>query len=147
LYRSLVRDRQVAAECTAFTFDLSKGSDLLVLDVTARPEASAEQLESEVHAVVDDIATNGARPEELERALAVIETEFLAAMQVAADRADKLSMFATYFRNPELVNDQLRRYTSVDLAAVNDFMTGNLVPANRAALLYVPRPDAHQDRA
>ena len=34
LHRALVRERQVAAEATAFTFDLSKGSDLLVVDVT-----------------------------------------------------------------------------------------------------------------
>src|SRR5258708_38897077 len=36
LYRRLVRERQVASEAQAFTFDLSKGSDLLVVDVTAR---------------------------------------------------------------------------------------------------------------
>jgi len=38
LKRRLVREREVAAETTAFTFDLAKGSDLLVVDVTARPE-------------------------------------------------------------------------------------------------------------
>ena len=34
--------RQVAAEATAFTYDLTKGSDLLVVDVTARPGVAAE---------------------------------------------------------------------------------------------------------
>ena len=38
LYRSLVRERQVAADAAAFTFDLAKGADLLIVDVTARPE-------------------------------------------------------------------------------------------------------------
>ena len=33
----MVRDRQIASDATAFTFDLPKGSDLLVVDVTARP--------------------------------------------------------------------------------------------------------------
>ena len=37
LHRRLVRERQVAAEAQAFTYDLAKGSDLLVVDVTARP--------------------------------------------------------------------------------------------------------------
>jgi len=45
LKRRLVREREVAAETTAFTFDLAKGSDLLVVDVTARPGIPAEQLE------------------------------------------------------------------------------------------------------
>ena len=41
LYRSLVRERQIAADASAFTFDLAKGSDLLIVDVTARPETIA----------------------------------------------------------------------------------------------------------
>jgi zinc protease len=44
LYRSLVREQQIAADATAFTFDLAKGADLLVTDVTARPETSPDQL-------------------------------------------------------------------------------------------------------
>src|SRR5439155_22292387 len=55
LYRHLVRDRQVAAEAQAFTFDLAKGSDLLVVDVTARPGVSADQLEQEVASELDVI--------------------------------------------------------------------------------------------
>jgi zinc protease len=46
LYKTLVRDRQVAAEAQAFTYDLTRGSDLLVVDVTARPGVSGERLVS-----------------------------------------------------------------------------------------------------
>src|SRR5256885_16733802 len=53
LYRRLVRERQVAAEAQAFTYDLTKGSDLLVVDVTARPPLPAATLEREVADVND----------------------------------------------------------------------------------------------
>ena len=53
LQRALVRERQVAAEASAFTFDLAKGADLLVVDVTARPGIGAEQLEQEVVREID----------------------------------------------------------------------------------------------
>src|SRR3979411_908873 len=53
LHRALVREQQIAAEAQAFTYDLSKGSDLLVLDVTARPETSVERLELAVDAQMD----------------------------------------------------------------------------------------------
>jgi predicted Zn-dependent peptidase len=139
LYRALVREKQIAAEANAFTFDLSKGSDLLIADVTARPEVAADQLESEVNRVVDGLLTDKPREEELQRALALVETEFLTAMQVAADRADKLSMFATYFRNPELANEQVERYRAVTVQDIHRFADHYLVPNNRAALLYVPR--------
>ena len=139
LYRTLVREKQVAAESNAFTFDLSKGTDLLVADVTARPEVTADQLELEVNEVVDDLTRSRVSEDELGRALALVETEFLASMQIAADRADKLSMFATYFRDPSLVNEQVNKYRAVTLSDVHTFVEDHLTRANRASLIYVPR--------
>jgi predicted Zn-dependent peptidase len=142
LHRSLVRERQVAAEAHAFTFDLSKGSDLLVIDVTARPEVNAEELERAVVDEVDRLVADGVTPEEVDRAIALIQTEFVAAMQSAGERADKLSMFATYFGEPRLVNEQLDRYRDVSAGRVNAFVRECLVEDNRAFLFYVPRHGA-----
>ena len=139
LYRTLVRDQQVAAEAQAFTYDLAKGSDLLVLDVTARPETTVEQLEEAVHAELDRMIADGVTADEVARVVTLIETEMVAALQSASDRADKLSMFATYFRDPGLVNRQAERYRAVTVEQVNAFARERLGPDNRAALLYVPR--------
>jgi zinc protease len=141
LHRALVRERQVAAEATAFTFDLPKGSDLLVVDVTARPGVDAETLEREVVREIDALQTEGVTDGEVERALALIETDFIASMQAAGDRADKLSMFATYFGDPRLLNEQVERYRNVTSADVNAFIRQRLGPDNRASLLYVPREE------
>jgi zinc protease len=142
LYRRLVRERQVASDAQAFTFDLSKGSDLLVVDVTARQGIPAELLEQEVAQEIDVIYRDGVQAEEVERAIAVIESDIVRSMQSAGDRADRLSMFATYFRKPELVNEQPDRYRAVSTAAVNAFIRARLGDNNRASLLYVPQDDA-----
>jgi predicted Zn-dependent peptidase len=142
LYRRLVRERQVASDAQAFTFDLSKGSDLLVVDVTARQGIPAELLEQEVALEIDVIYRDGVQAEEVERAIAVIESDIVRSMQSAGDRADRLSMFATYFRKPELVNEQPDRYRAVSTAAVNAFIRARLGENNRASLLYVPQDDA-----
>jgi predicted Zn-dependent peptidase len=63
-------------------------------------------------------------------------------MQSASDRADKLSMFATYFRKPEMVNEQIAEYQAVSSEAVNRFVKERFVQENRAMLLYVPRETA-----
>lgn len=139
LHRSLVRDRQIAAEATAFTFDLPKGSDLLVVDVTARPGIDADTLEREVTREIDDLQRTGVTDGEVARALALIETDFVTSMQAAGDRADKLSMFATYFGDPSLLNAQVDRYRSVRASDVNAFIQQRLGPDNRASLLYIPR--------
>ena len=139
LYRALVRDQQVAAEAQAFTYDLAKGSDLLVIDVTARPETSVEQLEESVHVELDRMATGDVTPAEVARVVTLIETELVASLQSASERADKLSLFATYFGDPHLVNRQADRYRAVTAEQVNAFARARLVRENRASLLYVPR--------
>ena len=139
LHRALVREQQVAAEATAFTYDLAKGNDLLVVDVTARPETSGAVLEAAVHAELDRMIATGVTAEEVARAVALIETDLVTGLQSAGDRADRLSMFATYFGDPGLVNVQAAQYRSVTAEQVNAFACERLVLTNRANLLYVPR--------
>ena len=139
LHRRLVREHQLAAEAQSFTYDLTKGSDLLVLDVTARPETSSEELERAVHDEVDRLRDGGVTPDEVARAITLIETELIVSLQSAGDRADKLSLFATYFGDPSLVNVQAARYREVTADRVNAFARARLGPDNRASLLYVPR--------
>jgi predicted Zn-dependent peptidase len=148
LHRTLVRERQIASEATAFTFDLPKGSDLLVVDITARPGIDAEVLEREVAKEIDVLQANGVDSTEVERAVALIETDFISSMQAAGERADKLSLFATYFGDPRLLNEQVDRYRSVTADQVNAFVRSRLGTDNRASLLYLPREgDAENSEA
>jgi predicted Zn-dependent peptidase len=139
LYKALVRDQQVAADAQAFTYDLAKGSDLLVVDVTARPETTVGQLEASVHAELDRLVSEGVTAAEIARVVTLIETELVASLQSASERADKLSMFATYFGDPRLVNQQADRYRAVTVEQVNAFVRERLGRDNRASLLFVPR--------
>jgi predicted Zn-dependent peptidase len=138
--RRLVRERRIASDATAFTFDLAKGADILVADVTAHPEVSADVLEAEVAREIDDVYRNGVSGAEVERAVALIETGFVSAMQSAGDRADRLSMFATFFGDPSLANEQTDHYREVTAEDVNRFARERLGEDNRVSLLYVPRP-------
>jgi predicted Zn-dependent peptidase len=142
LYRSLVREKQIAADASAFTFDLAKGSDLLIIDVTARPDVSAEQLEDAVDSEIDAIVQNGVSDEEVERAVALIQTDMTAALQSASERADRLSMFATLLGDPRLINEQPDKYRAVTSSAVSTFTKERMLKENRAKLIYVPgRPE------
>jgi predicted Zn-dependent peptidase len=140
LQRALVRERQIAVDATAFTFDLPTGSDLLIVDVTARPEISSDRLEAEVGAEIDRIHERGVTQREVDRAVTLIETDFVSSMQQASERADHVSKFATYCGDPSLVNVQTKRYRAVTAAQVTAFAAERLGVANRASLLYVPRP-------
>jgi zinc protease len=136
--RALVREREIASEATAFTFDLAKGADLLIADVTARPGVSAEALEAEVVREIDRVRTEGVTDDEVQRGVALLETALVSSLQSAGDRADKLSMFATYLGDPGLVNEQTERYQRVTAAQVSQLAREILAEDNRASLVYVP---------
>jgi zinc protease len=147
LHRSLVRERQIAAEASAFTFDLAKGTDLLVVDVTARPETGFAQLEEEVEREIDLLHEDGISELEVKRSVALIETDLVASLQSAGERADRLSMFATYFNRPELINEQADRYREVTAQRVNDLIAERFGQDNRASLLYVPKEGVESEDA
>jgi predicted Zn-dependent peptidase len=139
LHRSLVRERQIAADASTFTFDLAKGTDILVADVMARPETTPEQLEEELGKEIDRFMNEGSSEIELNRAVALIQTDMLTALQSASERADRLSMFATFFGSPELLNEQSEKYRAVTTQQVNEFASSYLGRNNRATLLFVPK--------
>jgi predicted Zn-dependent peptidase len=148
LEQSLVRKQRIASQASAFTYDLAKGSDLLVIDATAHPEVTPEQLEAAVLAELDLMHRDGVTDVEVQRARALIETSFVTSMQSAAERADQLSRFATYFGDATLINDQVARYGATTTAAVSALARERLGPDNRALLLYVPSEEQpHPARA
>ncbi|MEP6690620.1 MAG: pitrilysin family protein [Gemmatimonadaceae bacterium] len=145
LHRALVRERQISSEVNAFTYDLAKGADMLVVDATARPEVTSDALEASVNAELDIVHETGVTAEETARAIALIETGFVSAMQSAGERADRLSMFATYFGDASRINEEVDRYRAVTAARVTAFARARLGHVNRASLLYVPREAAESE--
>jgi zinc protease len=139
LETALVRDQAIATSANAYTYDLTKGSDLLVIDVTARPGVDPTALEAAVEGEVDRMITEGVGEAECRRALALLETAWVAELQSAGSRADALSKFATYHDDPTLLNAELARYAAVSAEEVTVAARRYLVAENRATLLYVPQ--------
>jgi predicted Zn-dependent peptidase len=147
LEQSLVRRQRIASQASAFTYDLAKASDLLVVDATAHPGVTPEQLEAAVLAELDLIAEQGVTDDEVTRARALIETSFVTSMQSAAERADQLSRFATYFGDATLVNTQVARYAATTAAAVSAIARERLGADNRVVLVYVPADEPPAETA
>ncbi len=145
LSRALVREQRIAAEAGAFTFDLAKGTDLLVCDVSGHPETDGAALEAAVHAVLDRVVAEGIAPSEVARALALVETGFAEGLQSAGHRADLLSRYTTYFGDPGQINTVLDRYRTITVEQINALARERLVRANRAVLRYEPSDAAVED--
>jgi predicted Zn-dependent peptidase len=138
MYRRLVRETQVAQDVAAFTLPLVGGASVLAGWVTARPESDAATVERMFHEETDRIASELVTDDELVRARALIESAELGALSRVEEIADRLSMYATYFDRPELVNEQLERYLAVDATAIRDAAARVFREDNRAVITYVP---------
>lgn len=145
LHRELVRRQRVASAATAFTFDLTKGSDLLVADVTAHAGVSIERLEEAVVGEIDRAVRDGVTETEINRVKSLIATDAVQSLQSAAGRADTISKFTTYFGDPDLVNHELRKYWAVEAEEVCAYMAAHLGADNRISLAYVPGSPARED--
>ena len=142
LYRSLVREQQVAQDVTTFAFPLVGGSAIFTIWVTARPGVAPAMLEAALWAEVERLTAEGPTEDELERVRNLHAAGVESSLERISERADRLSMFACLFDQPERINAEVSRYAGVDAARVRDGMAASLRPDNRVVLTYVPAESA-----
>ena len=142
LYQSLVREQQVAQDVTTFAFPLVGGSAIFTIWVTARPGIAPARLEAALWTELDRLTADGPSDEELERVRNLHAAGVESSLERISERADRLSMFACLFDEPERINTEVSRYAAVDAARVREGMAASLRPDNRVVLTYVPAESA-----
>ena len=137
LYRTLVRERQVAKDVMAYVFPLITGASMLLVWATGYPGADPATLEGALIDQLEGLATVG--EEEVARAVALTDTRFVRTLEAVSERADLLSMFTLFFDDPDRLNQEMDRIRSVTPAEVRAVAERWLGPDNRAVLAYEPR--------
>jgi predicted Zn-dependent peptidase len=138
LHKRLVRHERIAQDIALFTLGFVSGGSITAGWATVRPGVSTERVETAFHEEVERLATELVSDDELSRAKALIEADELGALTRVEERADRLSMYATLFDDPHLVNRMLARYLAVTPEAIRDVAAAVLRGDNRVVLTYVP---------
>jgi zinc protease len=141
LYRTLVYDRQVAQDVSAYQSSARLGSEFTVV-VTARPEVGLAALEAEVRAELGRMAEEGVSVRELERARNARETGFVDALQTVGGfggKADRLNQYQFYTGEPDWAGQDLARYRTLTPAAVQAAVRRWLAEPHSVVLSVVPR--------
>jgi zinc protease len=138
LYRSLVREQQVAQDVSTYAFPYVGGATIFAIWATARPEVPHQVLEAALLAEVDRLSTDGPSADELERVRNLHAATVEASLERVAERADRISMYACLFDEPERVNSEVSRYLAVDADSVREAMASTLRADNRVLLTYIP---------
>jgi len=138
LYNRLVRRDRTAVAADFGLLRLAGAPSLGWLEVKTSGGAEIPQIEA---AVDEELAGLGAEPptaEEMERAQAQLEREWLERLGTVAGRADELCRYAVLFGDPQLAFTALSRILAVSAEEVRAIAAARLRPDNRAVLVYEP---------
>ena len=138
LHRRLVREERTAQDVALVALGFVGGASICVGWATVRPGVPVERVEA---ALLEELERLGREPisdDELARAQALIETEELGALSRVEERADRLSMYATLFDDPDLINRMLPRYLAVTAEGIRSVAADVFRADNRVILTYLP---------
>jgi predicted Zn-dependent peptidase len=137
LYRRLVRERRIAESVVSYVYPLLSGASMMLVWATGYPETDLGALEAAVSEELEALA--GAEASEVDRAIALTETDLVRTLERVAGRADLLSMFELYFDDPDRLNHELDRLRGVSVDQIREFAAERLGTDNRAVLTYEPK--------
>jgi zinc protease len=138
LYRTLIRERQLAQDISVFPFPVVGGASMFALWATARPGITPERLEAALLEEIDRLAGDGPTDDELVRVRNLHASAVESSLERIGERADRLSMYTCLFDEPQRINTERSRYWAVDDARVCAAIRDTLTEDNRLVLTYVP---------
>jgi len=138
LYRRLVREERIAQDVAFFSLGFVGGASISAGWATVRPGVDVDRVERAYAEELERLGGEPASDDELARARALVEADELGALSRVEERADRLSMYATLFDDPDLINRMLPRYLAVTDEQIRAVAADYLQPDNRVVLTYLP---------
>ncbi|MFE1609204.1 M16 family metallopeptidase [Streptomyces albidoflavus] len=147
LYNRLVRRDRSAVAAGFGLLRLAGAPSLGWLDVKASGDVEIPAVETAVDEELARFAAEGPTAEEMERAQAQLEREWLDRLGTVAGRADELCRYAVLFGDPQLALSAVGRVLDVTADEVRQAAAERLRPDNRAVLVYEPLTAEEADPA
>lgn len=141
LYQSLVYERQIAADVIAYQHSREM-SGVFQIAATAAPGVALPELYDVIVATIGDVAADGPSPEELERARAQTEAQFLYRLQTIGGfggKSDQLNAYNVFRGDPGFFAEDRARYDRATAESIASAVRTWLVERPFVALSVVPR--------
>jgi zinc protease len=147
LYRTLVHDTRLAADVTALQASREMSSVFLI-STTAAPGRALADVDAATRETLADLAEAGPSADELERALARAEAQFVYRVQTIGGfggKSDQLNAYNVFTGSPGYIQQDRARYARTTAASVAAAVRRWLHEAPGVALSAVPQ--GRQDEA
>jgi len=141
LYKSLVYDKEIANDVSAYQASMSLSS-LFIIEATAQPGHTLEELEAAIDAELQTLRTEVPTQRELDRAKNNIETNFVRRIEAVNARADLLNQYLFLTGSPDYLQQDLARYQAITPEDVQKVVSETLLEGNRFTLETRPEPAA-----
>jgi zinc protease len=145
LYRSLVYERRIASEVMAFQ-NSRELAGFWQLVASAAPGHTLAELDQVIDAELSKLIADGPTTEEVERAHAQIEAQFVYRLQTLGGfggKADQLNAYSVFLGDPGFFERDLARYQRVSAGHLHAAARKYLRRDKRVALSVVPKSKAH----
>ncbi len=144
LYRTLVYERRIALDVSAFQNSRELGS-FFMLVATAAPGASLADITGAIDAALHEVITDGPTKAEMERAEAQAEAHFMYRLQTVGGfggKSDQLNAYNVFRQDPGFFARDLARYRNATAESVRLAAERHLRFDARVVLSVVPRGQA-----
>ncbi|GAB3703917.1 M16 family metallopeptidase [Mariniluteicoccus flavus] len=142
LHRALVRRDEVAEGAGASVMPLVGGNSFGFVTARARDGVSIDTVEQSLLAEVERLADEGPTDDEVTRAHARFERDWLQSLASLDTRADQFSAYATLLGDPTRVNRRVADMATIDGTAIRDACRTHLRAEQRATLVHHALPKA-----
>ena len=119
LYKSLVFEKEIAQDVSAFQFSGKYGGHFTII-ATAKPGKSLDDLKSEIFNIITEIKKKGVSSKELKRSKTGIKSSFVFSLQNLESLADHLNLYNFYLKEPNSFAYDLNRYNEVKREHISD---------------------------
>jgi zinc protease len=141
LYKSLVYDRRLAVDVSAYQGSRELGSFFVVV-ATAAPDQSLDDVAAAIDAEIRRLADEGPSESEMERVLSLAEAHFVYRLQTLGGfggRSDQLNAYNVLRGDPGYAPADLERYRTATRDTVRAAAARYLPTEPRVLLSVVPR--------
>ena len=140
LYKTLVYDKQIASDVSAFNSSLEI-SGVFGVVATARPGHSLEEIEKVIYDEIARFAQDGPQAEELMREKAKQEFDFVSGLERVGGfggKSDLLNQYNTFLGSPDFFQKDYDRYQKCSETQIRDVVRQYLDTRNRLVVSFVP---------
>jgi zinc protease len=145
LYKTLVYDKQIASDVSAFNYSMEIAGVFGVV-ATARPGHSLAELEQVILDEIAQFAERGPSEEELLREKAKQEYDFISGLERLGGfggKADLLNQYNTFLGAPDYFAKDYERYERIRTGEIQAAVRQYLNTPNRLAVTFTPEASRH----